>query len=90
MEHKITDVQIVPIKPNNWLIAIASVILNKSLYLWWIWVHTRLNWEWIRLTYPTRKVWDRDVSLYHPIIAQTWKLIEYAVSEKYKELLGNK
>ncbi|MGP8321200.1 MAG: hypothetical protein ACT6FE_02585 [Methanosarcinaceae archaeon] len=36
---KITEIQIVPIKANNGLVAFASVVLNNQLYLGSIGIH---------------------------------------------------
>lgn len=39
----ISEVNIVPVKPNNGLVAFASVVLDESLYLGSIGVHSRLD-----------------------------------------------
>lgn len=84
--QKITEVQITPIKPNNGLVAFASVVLDNSVYLGFIGVYTRLNGEGYRLTYPTKNVGDRSLNIYHPINRETSKAIEEAIIAKISEI----
>ena len=83
---KITEIQITPIKPNNGLVAFASVVLDNSVYLGFIGVYTRLNGEGYRLTYPTKNVGDRSLNIYHPINRETSKAIEEAIIAKITEI----
>ncbi len=84
---KITEIQIIPIKANNGLVAFASVVFNNCLYLGSIGVHKRLSSDGYRLTYPTKKVGDKDINLYHPINRELSKLIENKIISKVKSLL---
>ena len=83
---RITEVQIIPIKPKDGLVAIASVIADNCLFLGSLGVYTRLNSSGYRLTYPTKKVGGRDINIYHPINKETSKAIEEAVILKVKEI----
>ncbi len=84
---KITEVQIIPIKPKDGLVAIASVIADNSLYLGSVGVFTRLNGSGYRITYPTKKVGNKSLNVYHPINKETSKTIEEAIISKAKEIL---
>ncbi len=86
MKKSICEVEIIPIKPQNGLIAFASVVFEDSLYLGSIGVHKRLNSDGYRLTYPTKRVGERDINIYHPINRQTSKEIEKAIINKAKEV----
>ena len=86
---KITEVQIIPIKPKDGLVAFASVVLENGLYLGSIGVHTRLDGSGYRITYPTKKIGDKNINIYHPINKKTSKTIEQAVFKKLKELFNN-
>jgi stage V sporulation protein G len=46
----ITEVQIVPIKAQNGLVAIASVAFDNSPFLGSIGVYTKRNEPWYRIT----------------------------------------
>lgn len=82
---KISEVNVVPIKPTNGLVAFASVVVDESLYLGSIGIHTRPNGSF-RITYPTKKVGVREMNLYHPIKQDVGKQIEQVVLEKYQQI----
>ena len=86
---KITEVQIMPIKANNGLIAFASVVFDNCLYLGSIGVHKKLDGIGYRITYPNKMVGNRGIDIYHPIDRETSKIIEEAIIEKVEELLGS-
>ena len=79
---KITEVQIIPIKPNDGLVGFASILLDDCLYLGSIGVHTRLDGQGYRITYPTKKIGDRNLNIYHPINRSLSEEIEKAVLAK--------
>lgn len=85
---KIKEIQIIPIKANNGLIAFGSVLFDDCLYLGSIGIHKRLDGSGYRITYPTKKIGDKDVNIYHPINRETSKLIEDEIILKVKEILG--
>jgi stage V sporulation protein G len=86
MKKVVSEVQIVPIKPKDGLIAFASCLLFETLYISSIGVHSRLDGTGYRLTYPTKRVGDRDLNLYHPVTKYLSKAIEEAVFTKLKEV----
>jgi len=49
-------------------------------------VYTRLNGSGYRITYPTKKIGNRDINIYHPINRETSKAIEEAIISKVKEI----
>lgn len=84
---KITEVNITPVKPQNGLAAFASIVLNNCLYLSSIAVYRRLDGMGYRITYPTKKIAEKNFSLYHPINKELGHIIEEAVLKKADELL---
>lgn len=83
----ISEVNIIPVKPNDGLVAIASVVIDNSIYLNSIAVYVKLNKPGsYRLLYPTRQVGNRLVGYHHPINRPTSRLIEDAVFKKCNEL----
>ena len=88
MNYQITEIQIMPIKPYNGLVAFASCVLNGSLYIGSIAIHQKLDLSGYRLTYPTKKVLNRDIHLFHPITKGLSKQIEMEILEKYQILLA--
>lgn len=85
----ITEVQIIPIKPFDGLVGFASLVLNQKLYLGSIGIHTKIDGTGYRLTYPTKKIGDKNINLYHPINREFGLEIERAVLDKAKEVFGN-
>jgi stage V sporulation protein G len=84
---KISEVQIIPIKPKDGLIAFASVVADNRLYLGSLGVYTRLDGSGYRITYPTKKIGERNINIYHPINKETSRAIEEAIISKAKEIL---
>lgn len=82
----VTEVQIVPIKPSNGLVAFASLVIDDKLYVSSIGVHTKLSGGY-RLTYPTKKVSDSNIQLFHPITWELGREIEEAVIAKVKDVM---
>jgi len=82
----ITEVNITPIKPQNGLIAFASVVLDGCLFLGSIGLYARLDGTGYRLTYPTKKIGATNLNIYHPINKLLAKEIEKAVLDKAKTL----
>jgi len=85
--QEIAEIQITPVKPQDGLVAFASLVLNGNLYLGSIGVFTRPQGGY-RLVYPTKKAGFRDINLFHPINKDFASQIEAAVSAKYEEVMN--
>jgi stage V sporulation protein G len=70
------------------LVAIASVIADNSLYLGSVGVYTRLNGSGYRITYPTKKIGNKNINIYHPINKETSKAIEEAIISEAEKILS--
>ncbi len=86
MNHQITEIQIIPIKPQNGIVAFVSFLLDNSLYLSSIAIITRPGGGY-RLIYPTKKVGNRDINIFHPINKAFAQFIEEAVIKKLEEVM---
>jgi len=84
---RVSEVQIVPIKAQNGLIAFASIVINDSFYFGSIGVHSRIDGSGYRLTYPTKPVGGRDLNIYHPTNKEASEAIERAIFAKVKEVI---
>ncbi len=84
----ITEVEIDFVKPKDGLIAFASIILEGQLYLSGIAIHRKLDGSGHRLTYPTRKLKDSQVNIFHPIRKLLSVAIEQAVFQKLKDVVS--
>jgi stage V sporulation protein G len=86
MQNKVTEIQIIPIKPKDGLVAFANLIYDHAFYFSSIGIYTRPQGGY-RLTYPTRKSSSSSVSLFHPINKQVANQIETAVIKKYEAIV---
>ncbi|HOL86967.1 MAG TPA: septation protein SpoVG family protein [Defluviitoga tunisiensis] len=84
---KITEIQIIPIKPKNGLVAFASVVVENSLYLGSFGVYTKLDGSGYIITYPTKKIGNKNINIYHPINKETSKAIEEAIISEVEKIL---
>lgn len=85
-ETVISEINVVPVKPRDGLVAFASLVLNGSLFLGSIAVHKRLDGSGYRLTYPTKKIGDSNLHIFHPINRELGQIIEEEVAKKLGEL----
>lgn len=83
---KVSEVQFVPVKPDNGLVGFASCILDDCYYVGSIAIFTRLSGGY-RLVFPTKKVGDRHLHHHHPITKEMSKAMEEAILSRAAEIL---
>ena len=88
MTNRLSEIQIIPIKPQNGLVAFASFVLDSNLYLGSIGIMTRPNGGY-RLVYPTKKVADRNLNIFYPINKDIAQLIENEVVRQFEDVMNN-
>lgn len=84
---KISEVNVVPIRPRDGLIAFASCVIDDSLYLGSIAVHTRPSGGY-RLVFPTKMIGDTRINVFNPISKDAGTIIDMAVTKKCDEVFG--
>jgi stage V sporulation protein G len=82
---KISEIQIIPIKPNNGLVGFASFVFDNCFYFSSIGIYTRPQGGY-RLTYPTRKTPNGSLQVFNPINREVANAIELAVISKYEDV----
>lgn len=86
---QISEIQIIPVKPKDGLIAFASCVINNALYLGSIAIFTKHDGTF-RLVFPTRKIGDLTINIFHPINKDAGSEIEEKIINHYEEVLkGN-
>lgn len=80
----LSEIQILPVKPQNGLVAFASFVLNKSFYMGSVAIHSRLDGKGYRLTFPTKS----GVNLYHPIKKEVTDEILKQISPELVRIRG--
>jgi DNA-binding cell septation regulator SpoVG len=84
MINRLTEIQVVPVKPNNGLVGFASFVFDSCIYLGSIGIYTRPQGGF-RLTYPTRG----SFNIFHPINKQIADEIEKAVINKFEDVMNS-
>ena len=87
-EIQVSEIQIIPVKPKDGLVAFASFVLDKKYYVGSVAVFTRLNGEGFRLVYPAKKVNEKNINIFYPINSETGNAIEIAISEKVYKMFN--
>ena len=83
---KISEVNIIPVKPRDGLIAFASLVINDDIFLGSIAIHQKLNGGF-RLTYPTKPSGVQHMQVFHPINREAGAAIEKAVINKLNDVM---
>ena len=83
---KLSEIQVIPVKPKEGLIGFASFVLDEKYYVSSVAIYTRLNGFGYRLVYPTKKVGEKNINIFHPINSEVGKIIEEAVIKKVNEI----
>lgn len=86
----ISNVQIVPIKPQNGLVAFCSVEVDHQFYIGNIGLYSSPSSpNGFRITFPTKKVASgRIIECFHPITKDAAKAINEAIINKYLEIMN--
>jgi stage V sporulation protein G len=85
----LTEVQIVPVKPRDGLLAFASFVLNSAFYVGDVAIYSRLGQEGYRLVFPMKALANgAKVNIFHPIKKDVARSIEQQVTKAYEELLA--
>jgi DNA-binding cell septation regulator SpoVG len=83
---QITEIQFVPVKPQNGLVAFVSFVLDRSLYLSSIGIVTRPEGGY-RLLYPTKKTFNKDFAVFHPISKEFGVYLEKVILKEYEKVM---
>lgn len=85
--HKISEIQITPVKPVNGLVGFASLVLDGSFYLGSIGIFTRPQGGY-RLTYPTKSNGTKNLNVFYPINKQVAEFVEKCVLAEFERVAG--
>jgi stage V sporulation protein G len=85
---KISEVNIILIKPKDGLIGFASAVVEDALYIGSIGIHQKLNGNGYRLTYPTKQAGIQRADIFYPINNAAGKAIEAAIFNKLNNVMN--
>src|SRR3989344_3080610 len=83
---RISEIELVPIKPKAGLIGFVSFVLDERYYVGSVAIYTKLDGTGYRLVYPAKKVGLKNVNVFHPLSQEVGKAIDEAVMNKINEL----
>lgn len=83
MKKLISEIEIIPVKPNNGLIGFASFVYNQDFFFGSIGIYTKPQGGY-RLTYPTKN----NFNLFHPINKDLARQVEQTVISKFEEVMN--
>ncbi len=88
MANQLSEIQIIPIKPINGLVAFASFVLDNKFYLGSIGIMTKPQGGY-RLVYPSKKVGFKNINTFYPINKEIAEEIEIAVINRFEDVMNN-
>lgn len=83
---RISQVEIIPIRPTRGLIGFATIEIDKQLLLHSIGIHRKKDGSGYRPTYPTRGSCSASKAVFHPINPDFSKEIERCIFKKATEV----
>jgi len=83
---KVSDIQIVPIEPRDGLVGFASCLINHSIKLGDIAIHTKRQGGY-RLVFPAKKIEGQYIYYHQPISEPAYQLLESRICDKYKQII---
>jgi len=87
-ELEISEIQVIPMKPKEGLVAFASCVINNALYIGNIAVYTSPSTQsGFRLLYPVKILPNgKEIHCVHPINKEAGELISKAIIRKFREI----
>ena len=83
----ISEIQFYPVKPKDGLLGFVSFVLDDKFWMGSVAVFSRRDGGY-RLVYPTRKVTNQNINIFHPIDQAVGRQVETAISEKVAKIIS--
>lgn len=89
-ELVVSEIQIIPVKPKDGLIAFASFVVNNQFYIGNVAIYTSpSSQDGYRLVYPIKVLPNgKEIHAVHPINRDTGEQVKKAIITKYQEIMG--
>jgi len=90
-ELTISEIQIIPINPQNGLVGFASAVINNQFYVGSIAIYTSpLSSRGFRVVFPTKKLSNgKHVECFYPINNVINERVSNAIIHEYVKLIEN-
>jgi len=89
-EIEISEIQVIPLKPKEGLVAFASCVINNALYVGNIAVYTCQSTPGgFRLVYPIKVLPNgKEIHCVHPINKEAGEIFSKAIIKKFREVIS--
>jgi DNA-binding cell septation regulator SpoVG len=89
---EISEIQVIPIKPRDGLVAFVSCVVNSSLYIGSIAIYSSpSNASGFRLVYPSKVLLNgKEINCVHPINRAAGENLSTAIIGKFIEIVRRK
>lgn len=86
----ISEIQIIPVKPKDGLVAFASCVVNNALYVGNVAIYTSPSiQEGFRLVFPSKILPNgKEIHCVHPINKETGEYISREIIKKLGEIIS--
>jgi len=89
-EIVISEIQVIPIKPKDGLVAFSSCVINNQFYFGNIAIYTSPSSpDGFRLVFPSKTLpTGKQIQSVYPINRQTYEAVKRAIIQKFEELMS--
>jgi DNA-binding cell septation regulator SpoVG len=85
----VSEIQIIPVKPKDGLVAFASCVIDNQFYVGDIAIYTRPDGRDHRLVYPCKILPNgKRINCFHPINQDAGESMKKAIIDKYLEMVS--
>ncbi len=85
---KISQIDVVPIRPQAGLLAFTSFVINDAFFCGDIAIHGRPNGD-LRLVFPRKILFNgKQINIFYPVSKSAGELVLREVSKKYQQITG--
>lgn len=81
----ISKIKIKKLIPDRGHIGFVSCIVDNWLYLGNIAIFLRLNSDQIRLVFPEKKVGEKKISIFYPLVKEKYIELEKIIQEEFNK-----
>ena len=88
MPIKISEISIVPMKPQGSFLGFVGFVIDGIFYVGGVGIHSDAPKRSIRLVYPSKKLQNgQEIPLFHPIGRAVGDFIQQAVIAEWERLI---
>jgi stage V sporulation protein G len=87
MDIRLTEIEIIPVRPQQGLLAFCSFVINETFCVNDVGIHSKPNGSGYRLVYPAKTLPNgKRINCFYPINHEAALMIERQVAKSFLEL----